>query len=397
MAKTGKQLLEELLQKSRRKVDVIAPVRSLHMDDDGTMAVPVPADAGETFADLVARPVGNAHKTMPVAAGQLAQYLGIPKRYYDRCATEAPELLAAQVNGWTDRRPADERRMLRTYQADPTNGEPAQLRALLSPRFRRIDNYDLVRQCAPVFQEKGVIPFRSFLTESRMDLSLASNDIVAELGGMDRFADGGHEIRDIRNLVAVLDMGNSEVGKGGISVAMGVADRGCRNLYIGVSRFVRVHLGREIQGEGVLEDILTDEARRAADEALWLQIRDLVNAAFNEEQFRLLVEKYQAARAHKVDRPVETIRLVAAREDLDGDKLLEAFMQQPEPTAFGITQAITLAAQDEQLDDETQARMCKLAGQAIEENASGEKWAKWLAAEEATVAAEAAAIEAQTA
>jgi len=375
MAKTGQELLAQLLAQSEKKRDLIAPTTALHMDDDGKLRIPVPG-FGES--------AGTPHDTQPVAAGQLAQYLGIPKRYYDRCAEEAPELLAEQVNGWSYRKPATDRRLLRTWKGE--SGRP-KLRAVLSPRYRIMDNYDLIRETAPTFEAKDVVPFRAFIREDRLDLSLTSQRITAELAGSGFGRDTDrHDIQTIgpEKMIPVLNMGNSEVGRGGLSISIGVAVSACRNLYLGVETFSKIHLGRETQGEGLLDELLSDEAREAADRALWLQVRDLVEGTFTEERFTALMAKYAAAREHQVPDPVATIRLLAGREDLDGDRLLAAYMKQPEPTAFGITQALTLAAQDDQINDGEQARMAKIAGQAIEKNATGDGWASWLATDQAT-------------
>lgn len=62
------------------------------------------------------------------AHGQIAQRLDIPAKYYNRMRSEAPALLAANVNNWFQEQP--ERRMIRTLDG--------KARAFLSDRYRRV-------------------------------------------------------------------------------------------------------------------------------------------------------------------------------------------------------------------------------------------------------------------
>jgi hypothetical protein len=67
------------------------------------------------------------------AHGQLADKLGIPRRYYERMRDSGKlELLAENVNAWLGER---ERRLIRILDG--------RIRAILSDRYRVMDNYDL--------------------------------------------------------------------------------------------------------------------------------------------------------------------------------------------------------------------------------------------------------------
>lgn len=69
----------------------------------------------------------------PRAHGQFSDYLGVPKKYYDRMLQEAPDLLCRNLNHWLENG-KNERRLVRTL-----DGE---VRAVLSDRYRLLDNYD---------------------------------------------------------------------------------------------------------------------------------------------------------------------------------------------------------------------------------------------------------------
>ncbi|MEI2804429.1 MAG: hypothetical protein V9G18_00285 [Albidovulum sp.] len=79
------------------------------------------------------------------AHGQIADRVGIPKRYYDRMRADAPALLAGNVNHWFQKRP--ERRMVRTLDG--------QARAFLSDRYHRIDNERIAEAVLPALLESG--------------------------------------------------------------------------------------------------------------------------------------------------------------------------------------------------------------------------------------------------
>ena len=66
---------------------------------------------------------------------QIGSRAGIPAKYYDRMLTEAPDLLATNVNAWHRINPA--RRMVRTLGGDA--------RSFLSDRYNRIENEEIAK------------------------------------------------------------------------------------------------------------------------------------------------------------------------------------------------------------------------------------------------------------
>lgn len=72
-----------------------------------------------------------------LAAGVEASTLAIPAKYYDLMQKEKPELLAENVNVWLDTRQSNYMIRSMDYGAGPV------ARALLSERYRRIDNMEM--------------------------------------------------------------------------------------------------------------------------------------------------------------------------------------------------------------------------------------------------------------
>jgi len=112
--KTLSELAIELERQSETKKDFIASTEVLEMNDLAEITLEDNAPLSVTE---------HAHT-------QIAARLDIPAKYYARMRSQAPELLAANVNEWFHQKP--ERRMLRTLDGH--------MRAFLSERYRRLDN-----------------------------------------------------------------------------------------------------------------------------------------------------------------------------------------------------------------------------------------------------------------
>ena len=98
MNKNGMNLIElaqEIVRRAEAKRDLVAQTSDLVFGDNSLV-------------------IGNAgaYPLTDHAQGQIADRVGIPKRYYDRMKAEAPALLADNVNHWFQETP--ERRMVRT-------------------------------------------------------------------------------------------------------------------------------------------------------------------------------------------------------------------------------------------------------------------------------------------
>ena len=122
--KTGrdlKEVLTELQRQNAAKQDYISPASEFQLFSDGRTLSFGNEEMGTT--DLFHRQVASA--------------LNIPARYYDLMQREKPNLLAENVNSWFSTKDASY--MVRSM--DYGYGRVA--RALLSDRYRRIDNLEI--------------------------------------------------------------------------------------------------------------------------------------------------------------------------------------------------------------------------------------------------------------
>ncbi len=120
---------------------------------------------------------------------------------------EQPGLLDRNVNTWLS--DDADRRMVRTLDG--------KVRAVLSERYRRLDNYDLAENVLPILQQLDGARFESVeLTETKMYLKVVTPRVTFEVAPGDVVQAG-------------IVISNSEVGLGTLSVQPLVYRLVCRN------------------------------------------------------------------------------------------------------------------------------------------------------------------------
>lgn len=294
---------------------------------------------------------GQALQINPYAHGQLGDHLGIPKKYYDRMATEQPQLLADNINAWFQA-DAENQRMVRTLDG--------RARGILSPKFRPLDNFDLAQTVLPVLLENNVQIMSAELTETRMyikgilpQLSEAlpagmqwgqgHNDVGSPTGGRAYGREG--------RLVAAIVISNSEVGAGTLRIEPSVFTTWCTNLAIMAQAAMRkYHVGRAWEADGSWE-VFRDETRAADDRAFWMKAKDVTMAAFDRKIFMAAIDQIRnAAQAPIVstDLPkvVEVTRKQLALPESTQNGILTFLARGGDLTRWGLSSAITEVAND---------------------------------------------------
>jgi hypothetical protein len=356
--KSGRSVVDlaaELTRQAAAKRDYLVDTRAMKFEphEDGPALHVRGIDNDGPFGGFALRRTAHA---------QFSDRTGIPKRYYDRMLAEAPDLLCRNLNHWLDSKP--EKRLLRTIDG--------QARALLSDRYRVLDNYDFAEATLPVIGELDADVRSCEITEDRMYIKVVRPELRAEIAppGVDAFKWGeGHTQVDV--IEAGLVLSNSEVGSGALSLAPAIHTVHCTNL--AVSRETtdrRAHLGKVLGGGGDdVQRYISDEARQKADEAVWLAIRDLTRASLDGTAFADQVERLRAARGDvPAIAPAELIQRVEKRFDLtDGESasVLEHLAAGRELTRYAISNAITRAAQDVESYDRASA-LERIGGDVID-------------------------------
>jgi len=247
-------LAHELERQLPSKKDLVVPSSLLRHDTD---------DTGQTRLVIEENGASMPYGVMPLARRQLADKLKIPYAYFERMRAEQPVLLDHNVNTWLQS--DDDRRMIRTLDGH--------VRAVLSDRYRRLDNYDLAESVLPILQQLPDVRFESVeLTDTRMYLKCITPRLKVEMAPGDIVQAG-------------VVISNSEVGQGTLSVQPLLFRLVCRNGLIASDHSLRkTHVGRAMGGdESIL--VFKDDTLRADDKAFFLKVRDVVQAAVSEASF----------------------------------------------------------------------------------------------------------------
>ena len=264
--KSGRSLVslaQELERQLASKKDLVVSSSLLRHDTD---------DTGDTRLVVEEGSAPVRYGVTPLARRQLADKLKIPYAYFERMRTEQPVLLDRNVNTWLQS--DDDRRMIRTLDGN--------VRAVLSERYRRLDNFDLAESVLPILRQLPEVRFESVeLTETRMYLKCVTPRLTHEMAPGDIVQAG-------------VVISNSEVGQGTLSVQPLLYRLVCRNGLIASDRSLRkTHVGRALGNDDEGITVFKDDTLRADDKALFLKVRDVVQAAVAEATFRQTAQKLQ--------------------------------------------------------------------------------------------------------
>lgn len=321
------ELSQQLLDDARAHRDFIADTRKTLVD----VADGVPTVQFETGGSTItATPTQHALR-------QIGTHVDIPAKYLDRMATQAPALLAANVNHWFRENPAP--RMLRTKM----NGETT-LRAFLSNRYRPLDNHDLAEAVVPLLLAPGWEIKSAQVTETRFYIQAVSSKLAASIAHAQRTGNKDDVVQP------GIVISNSEVGAGALAIEPMIYRLICLNGLIAGTSIRRNHVGRTNGGGDEAYEFYSDQTRRLDDAALWSKVRDTVNATVDETIFYRLVNKLSAATADTLgDDPPAVVEVTAKRFGLDEREqsgVLRHLATGGDFTRFGLLNAVTRTAED---------------------------------------------------
>lgn len=344
--KSGRSLNDlaaELTRQAESKKDYLADTRALSLEPKSEGGVRLQG-------------VNGGMELRPIAHGQLASALNIPKPYYDRMLESAPDLLARNANHWLKAQPA--RRLVRTL--DNT------VRAFLSDSYRPLDNFELATAVLPKLQGLGATVVSCEVTESRFYLKAVTDCVQGTVGVGDHIQAG-------------LVVSNSEVGQGSLRVEALDFRLVCLNGMIREAAVRKAHLGRSGgRGLDAIEDareFFRDETRQADDKAFFLKVQDAVASMFDPIRFMARIEQYKAAEERKIEAdPVKVVELTAKRFGLnEGERtnVLTHLLQGGSLSAWGLANAVTRTAAD--VADYDRATSLEALGGTVVE-LSGSEW-----------------------
>jgi hypothetical protein len=322
-------LVEELKRQKMNSFDIIA-------EDEHIYAIP-----DENFGLVLGVYKTGRWPLTEWAHSQLAEKTGIPKKYYDRMLeAEEYELLAENINTWL----RGGRKLVRILDG--------KVRAILSDRYRIIDNYDLVFLALDEFQKKETIEIhRIDLTETMLYIKAIDRTLTETIKEED-IVYGGLVIR------------NSEVGASALRIEPFIFRRVCSNGLILPKILKKIHLGRQIT-EVNDEISWSDETRELEDKAFWSKVRDVIRATFDKQTFQSWVEKLKESTKIEIKKPMEAVNNIVGHLGLSEEQKQKLLMHFSETTKYGLINAVTnLASQTKNVDE--QVRLEEFAGEILQ-------------------------------
>lgn len=344
--KSGRSLVslaQELGRQLATKRDMVVPSSLIRCKTDGS---------GNCRMMIQTNTAVEQYGITNLARRQLAEKLKIPYAYFERMRADQPTLLDHNVNTWLQSE--DERRMLRAL-----DGE---VRAVLSDRYRRLDNYDLAENVLPILHTLPGARFESVeLTETKMYIKVVTPRVQYQI------APG-----DIVQAGVVIT--NSEVGQGTLSVQPLVYRLICLNGLIASDRALhKTHIGRILQTDDETIMVFKDETLAADDKAFFLKVRDVVEAAVSEATFRQVADKMRKTLDIKLTGdPVKAVEVLANRytlNDLERAGVLRHLITEGELSGYGLVNAVTQHSHDVE-DYDRATELEALGGKLIELPAS---------------------------
>ncbi len=347
--KTGLKLTDlatELKRQRDAKRDFVADSRKLSMTKD---------------AAAFALPSGKA-PILPFAHKQIAEKVGLPLKVYDRFRVDHPDLLAHTVNTLFEREPSQN--MIRTLDGN--------VRAVVSNKFRALDNYDFAEAAFPALQSLGAVVESCEITETRFYIKATHPTLRRELELPANLKMGqGHNFF-VRWIRAALTARNSEVGDGSLAIEDGAYEEGCTNMMTFLKAFRQSHVGRKHKVDmDIVTEIVSDTTRRLEDAVIWSKLRDRVTQAFDPENFEAMCKRLESARRDTIPKEVgvpEIAEVFAKREGLtetESKGFLDHLISGGEFSRYGMQWAATRLANDVE-SYERASELERLGGKIIE-------------------------------
>ena len=266
----------------------------------------------------------------------------------------APTLYDENVNYWLAA--SNKRHLVRGFLTSDAD-EPGIARALLSDRYRTIDNYDVLMATLTGVRAAGVEVNidGGDLSDRRMSLRLTCPEVTAyadEILGGYRSPFTGETGSDNPTVFAGLVVKNSETGGGAFTIVPRIVVQVCNNgLQLTKDAMRAVHLGGKLD-DGVVR--WSDDTQQHELSLITSKARDAVATFLDVDYMRTKIEELQELAGVEVTRPADTIQRVSKKagwSETEQDEILSHFIRGGQTTALGVAQAVTAYAQTVQSID----------------------------------------------
>ena len=317
------EVMRELDHQQKAKRDYISPAAGMRLQDDGRTFEVSHAVSGQQ----------EVFGTTQLFHRQVASTLGIPAKYYDMMQTRKPELLAENVNAWF----ADKQSSYMVRSLDYGDGRVA--RALLSERYRRIDNMEIAMAVLPLFAGTDQYEVMSSeVTANHLFIKIVNHRLEAEVKVGDYVQAG-------------IVVSNSEVGLGSVSVQPLLYRLCCSNgMVVNTLGERKNHVGRQARGFEDSFMVYSDETVEAEDKAFMLKLRDAAMAAIEEARFTQVVDTLKESVGVPITGRVQDVVELTGRNfgisQPEQDGILKYLIEGGDLSKYGLSNAVTRMSQD---------------------------------------------------
>lgn len=350
-------LVMELQKENLKKKDFIIPSRFISMRD-GELIV---SDQANSQLKSILQETGIASAEdlttlmrltcLETCHQHLSEKLQIPKKYYDRMVSGNNEILDHSVSYWMHKH--DKNVLLRTFIDKEEKSGMA--RAILSDRFKMIDNFDLLLACLEAIKEMGYGPdFLTIesadITDKRMYIRFVCPSIEVQAPELLKgykvpgAPNGNIQVGD--GIISGFVIKNSEIGFGQYTISPRATVLRCSNGMIFTDdNFAKTHLGRQMEEMSVVT--WSEETKKLNHNLVIAQIKDAIRTFISPEYLSGKVAKLIEMNQRALEHPADCIKNVCQAMQVTEDKqktILDYFMKSGDITPFGVTQALTLFA-----------------------------------------------------
>jgi hypothetical protein len=340
-------MLQHLQEMSQKRRDYIVPGKDMSAvvmgEEDPEVAFALNLAAGQP--PVIYHPTRRAHESMMYR-------MDIPRAYYERMGTVAADLLAHNINYWTER--ADKNFLVRTIDD--------KVRAIMSDRFRILDSTELFFTTFTEAKSMGAKIVQADLTEDNFYMKVLQPDWAERLDGLktnikqrrERRIENGHKMYSVLEhldeeggqfLIPGVSIKNSDTGNGSLSADLFIFDTSCMNGMVGSRAVHKVHLGKQLE-----VGFLSQETRDLTDQTVWSEIRDMLRAVLGDrESFLVLVKQLQEASEEVLAEPSEAVDLVVKNfgfDEVERDNIMNELLAAGSNTVYGLLTAVTAVGRD---------------------------------------------------
>lgn len=258
---------------------------------------------------------------------QLGAKFKIPAEYYDKCMT-FPELLKYNLQWWINKQ-GNVTQLIRTLDG--------RVRAVLSARYKRLDNYQIFNNLMPLLIEAGCTIESCSVTDTKLYIKAVLHKIQGEV-----------KIGEPVSMGVLIE--NSEIGKSAFSIKPFLMFLICTNgMVIDKLKTRRYHVQREIGGDFSEGFTFSNETMTLEDEVFWRKCREVIRKTLTETTLEKCLNEIRESTKIIIPDAVEAVQVLKKNEKLSQEEsnLISNYLAKGgDLTAWGLGNAVTRTAQD---------------------------------------------------